>query len=288
MPSGPRREDHILRVFLSAYEDCFWKDAEPEFPDKLPADGPEVPRVDALARKDGRTVAVEHTLIEPFLGERGDRALFEPAFEAVRQDAALSVQDRITDVYVPVGILAGHRRKAHAEIAGGIHAWLKQNVERLPEGWSEQPCTIRLTGRDPIETTLNVRVVPSPGFSNFIIARQQVTVDLDKVVARALAAKLPKLVETPADKRVLLLERQHMNSTPMQILDEVENLRPSVPALAQVDDIWVVETIAYEREGILFFERYDPSMNKTGEISYYEGRVKTRWEEGLDYPVVER
>jgi hypothetical protein len=48
-----------------------------------------------------------------------------------------------------------------------------------------------------------------------------------------------------ATRRVLLSERRHMNLVPKQILDEIESLRPSFPALNKVDEIWVVETIFY-------------------------------------------
>ena len=42
---------------------------------------------------------------------------------------------------------------------------------------------------------------------------------------RALRRKLPKLIATDADKRILIFERDHFNFFPEQILDEIENQR---------------------------------------------------------------
>jgi hypothetical protein len=52
-------------------------------------------------------------------------------------------------------------------------------------------------------------------------------------------------VNTAADKRILFLERQHMNLLPNRILDEIDKLKPAFPDLALVDEIWILETIFY-------------------------------------------
>jgi hypothetical protein len=70
--------------------------------------------------------------------------------------------------------------------------------------------------------------------------------DFGDVVRRVLATKLPKLTKQPADKRVLILERLHMNLVPKQILDEIKKQVPSFPQLADVDEVWILETIGYE------------------------------------------
>ena len=80
--------------------------------------------------------------------------------------------------------------------------------------------------------------------------------DLGSVIDKALMNKLPKLVNTAAHKRVLLLERQHMNLLPEQILGEIENRKSMFPQLAQVHEIWIVETMFYDYDGYLRFELY--------------------------------
>jgi hypothetical protein len=46
--------------------------------------------------------------------------------------------------------------------------------------------------------------------------------NLGEVIDKALKQKLPKLARTRADKRILFLERRHMNLYPKSMLDEVE------------------------------------------------------------------
>jgi hypothetical protein len=77
------------------------------------------------------------------------------------------------------------------------------------------------------------------------VRRQQVGNSLGDVVVKVLKRKLPKLVNTAADKRILLLERQHMNLVPEHILGEIEKLRASFLNLAGVHEVWFIETILY-------------------------------------------
>ena len=90
MPAGPRREDDIIRTFLSAYEDKYWNGVETTFPDKEEDGG-----IDTFIEKGGRSLAIEHTLIEPFVDERRDRALFDREIQPIRRDETLVVPDRI-------------------------------------------------------------------------------------------------------------------------------------------------------------------------------------------------
>jgi hypothetical protein len=68
MPTSSRREDAIVEAFLSRYEDGSWADARLEWLDKI-MDG--AVEVRATRSSDGKRVAVEHTIIEPFTGGPG-------------------------------------------------------------------------------------------------------------------------------------------------------------------------------------------------------------------------
>jgi hypothetical protein len=68
MPTKPRTEDTLIKLFLSAYENNTWAGCEVQWLDQQ-QDG----AVEVLAtRPDGRSLAIEHTLIESFIGERED------------------------------------------------------------------------------------------------------------------------------------------------------------------------------------------------------------------------
>ncbi len=71
MPTGERREDTFIQQFCSAYENYSWADADIDWRDKR-IDG----AVDAvLTRKsDGQVLAIEHTIVEPFIGDKRDLA----------------------------------------------------------------------------------------------------------------------------------------------------------------------------------------------------------------------
>jgi hypothetical protein len=213
--------------------------------------------IDALATRssDGKTLALEHTLIEPFVGDKEDFSFFERAFLQIEKDGSLVVAGRWTQVFVPVGTLRNHRRQGQLEeIVRTVHEWIRENREVLPEGESRHPCFVKATRQ---EITLSTEVVPLRGSGKLNIRRQQVADDLSQVVAKALARKLPKLVSTPATRRVLLLERQHMILLPSRILAEIDSLRPKYSALQDVHEIWIVETMAWRSDHCLFFERLD-------------------------------
>jgi hypothetical protein len=70
-------------------------------------------------------------------------------------------------------------------------------------------------------------------------------VNLGDVVEKSLRKKLPKLVNTKSNRRILLLERQHMNLPPEMMLQEIRDRRAAFPELSSMDEIWIIETIFY-------------------------------------------
>lgn len=105
-----------------------------------------------------------------------------------------------------------------------------------------------------LQFRLHTRLVPLRE-AKLTIGRLQVGQNLGSVVQKALANKLPKLINTPADRRILMLKRQHMNLYPRGILAEIQKRTAMFPELTQVDEVWFVETVGYETESILYFER---------------------------------
>lgn len=87
MPTTARPESHIIRIFVSAYEKGSWKDAVLTFPDELQDGG-----IDGLAtRSDGRILAIEHTVVEPFVGDIADQSEMVPMFAVIEHDETLLV-----------------------------------------------------------------------------------------------------------------------------------------------------------------------------------------------------
>ncbi|MCC7155838.1 MAG: hypothetical protein IT161_14780 [Bryobacterales bacterium] len=281
---GATREDPFIKQFLSAYEHGTWADADVLKPDAIDRTNPAVDQI-ATRKRDGRTLAIEHTIIEPFVQEKEDFASFSRAdFLSIENDPSLPVPGIWIEVFVPVGTLQNQLPAARAAIVQSVHDWIKANRLTLPEGSSQQPCAVNGT---PAKITLTVRVTPlrrgdkaEPGALH--IRRQQIDNNLGDVIEKALRKKLPKLVNTPSDKRILLLERQHMNLLPESMLAEIETRRASFPELAKVNEIWIIETIFYGTAGgtYLRFELYK-NGHVTRSYDFKDGKLLTRFEGGF-------
>jgi hypothetical protein len=280
MPTTARAENHIIRLFVSAYEKGSWKDAALTFPDEVKDGG-----IDGFAeRTDGETLAIEHTVVEPFVGDIADQAEMLPMFPSIEKDDTLLVPGLWIQLFVPVGTLHLQKPGVRQTIVKAVHEWLRANRLALPKGDSEHPCIVAGSpGKLDTEITLTLKIVDLPGDGKLHIRRQQIGDSFGDVIEKMLAKKLPKLVKTAASKRVLLLERRHINLHPKRMIDEIEKRRSSFPDLAQVHEIWIVETMFY---GTAFggeyirFERYDASK----EVASYDfdgTALLTRHEEGV-------
>lgn len=286
VPTESTRDDDFIRLFLSAYEDGSWADATLTKPDNIDRTKPAVDQR-ATRKSDGKTVAIEHTIIEPFVRDKEDFASFERAFLRIENDKSLPVPGRWVQVFVPVGTLQNQRKTgARAAIVDSVHGWIKSNRLALRDGTSQHRCAkAGIPGKPPSEITLTLDVVPlhaaEAGILN--VRRQQVDSNLGEVIKRALEKKLPKLVNTVADKRILLLERQHMNLYPQSMLDEIEKLRSSFPNLAHVDEIWIVETILYGTAfggTYLRFELYEKG-NLVRSFDFKDRKLRMKSENGV-------
>jgi len=203
MPTRCRRENEVIEVFLSAYENDSWADSEKEWLDEE-LDG----AVEVLATRtcDGLKLAIEHTIIQPFDTDKLDFARFAPVFLPIEQDNSLAVPERATYVYIPVGTLK--RGTDWTQFGKATHAWLRDNVKALPNGKSYHSFSVGPdSGPKTSEISLSVRVVDIPGFVGKLFVRRSGPIELSKVVNKALADKVQKLAKTKAGKRILLLER---------------------------------------------------------------------------------
>jgi hypothetical protein len=260
----PTREDPFIKRLLSAYERSSWADATLVKPDSIDRANPAVDQI-ATRRSDGKTLAIEHTIIEPFIGDKEDFAFFQSAFLGIEKDESLLVPGLWIQVFVPVGTLRNQPQESRDAIVQSVHCWIKSNRDIVPNGVSQHHCSAAGgPGELPFDITLSLKMVPLHDGSvaergTLHVRRQEVDSSLGDVIEKALTKKLSKLVNTSADKRILLLERQHMNLLPERTLGEIEKRRVSFPDLADVDEIWIIETIFYGtafRRTCLHFELY--------------------------------
>ena len=275
----PTREDPFIKQFLTAYEDGSWGNADVVKPDALDRTNPAVDQL-ATRKSDGKRLAIEHTMIEPFLGERSDLDTFKTKFLDIEKDTSLILPGRWLQIFVPVGALRNQPAAARDAFVKSVHAWIRSNRLALPFGEGIHACAITgIPGGPPFEILLNVKVTrlgrwdaDQPGVIH--VRRQQMEVNLGDVVEKALKKKVPKLVSADADKRILLLERQHMNLLPKMILEEVKKRRASFPALIGVDEIWIIETIFHGTAfggSYIRFERHSENGDLVQSYDFSDG-----------------
>ncbi|HYK38292.1 hypothetical protein [Alloacidobacterium sp.] len=277
-----RYEQDLIRLFVSAYENFAWAAS-----DIKRLDEEKDSAIEALVKRtDGLTMAIEHTLIEPFIGDRSDLAKFER--QAIRRriedDKSLAVPNTGIKIFVPVGIFDGQKPANRDVIVESIYCWIVNHRLHLREGMHQYLCDV--PGMPPVTLTVerNRFGLPRPYPGYVLVGRQQVTNDLHKVIKNALEKKLPKLVKEKADRHVLLLERDEFNFFPDLIFNEIERQRSNFLLLENVDEIWHVETIFYKQGGHVYFElRRGEQVLET--MTFENGDLTGHSKEGMPYPI---
>ncbi len=250
---SPPRERPLIEMLLSAYDCDSWKDASRDWVEERQDSAVEV----VATKPDGTRLALEHTIVQPFVGEKFDSQKFMKAFDRIEKNPDLTFPERNLDVIIPVGALpVGYDWE---QIGEELLTWLKANHTSAPEGHSKYTVPVGLSSkRGPLPLSVGLQVTSLPGMAgSCLIVRDQMPMTLASTVERALKTKIPKLVGTQADKRILLFERDQMAPGDNQIYDEVVELAPAFPDLEKIDEIWFVNTSIYQTEGWAYFALID-------------------------------
>ena len=133
---SPRKERPLIELLLSAYQDDAYRECTLDWLEDT-QDG----AVEVLAtNRAGETLAIEHTLIQPFAGEKQDSDRFLKAFARIEQDKSLIVPEWDIDIFIPVGALpTGYDWGA---IGDEVRVWLATQRCLLPEGTNRQTCMV--------------------------------------------------------------------------------------------------------------------------------------------------
>lgn len=267
-----RPERPLIRVLLSAYGNEAWKNAKLHWLEDE-QDG----AIDVLATKsDGATLAIEHTLIQLFSGEKEDSTRFAATFSRIERSPMLVVPERSLVVFIPIrAVTTGYHWD---EIGEELQSWLIANHAGLPEGYSTHIVAVgNSSKKGPLPLQIGIQNTTHPGLGGccLIVSNDNVPNDLGNSVEEALTRKLPKLVETDADKRILLLERDQIPPAPQLIYDELAKRQAMFPRLARVDEIWFVNTAFYEINKSLSFDLID-SRGRVETLTFRGGSLIQR------------
>lgn len=250
-----KRDQRIVELFLSGYNSKFGsKYRIKDWPDQRVRNKP---AVDAIAVDEARSLAIEHTLLQPFVGERKDSDRFNAVVAPLENDQELLIPNFEFLITVEVGAIPGGVDWGGAYRL--VRSWLGNHLRSLPEG----PSSHSIQGL-PFELKFLVEKNHDdlPDFPGALFVLRFAPADsLDEVMRTALSRKLPKLVETPTDKHFLLLEKSDILHGYVRAWRAIETLRPEFPRLKDLDCVWVANTVGWVREGYLSFSELWPNVN---------------------------
>jgi hypothetical protein len=245
------RDRILIEDFLRGYNQHIGETYQPATrPDEVER---QKQAVDWIAKNClGRILANEHTLIQPFIGEKDDAQRLMTVIAPLEADHSLRIPGKSLDVFVGVGAIP--RGPDWKLVGPTVIAWFRDARLTVPEGQSVH--SVPDVGFD---LTLHIEKDDSPYPEGRVcVSRSDIPDDFQLVVRKALEDKLPKLAGTRADKRILLFEKDNLPRGYTEIGKVIESLKGEFPDLAKVDEVWVVNTVARVSEGCLFFLRVWP------------------------------
>lgn len=272
MPTtGDRFEDKLVELFMSVYDERTWAGdlSVRRSPEKVMDGGVELL---ATRTSDGETLAVEHTLIEPFVGDKSDfHKHFKELALALKADESLQVPGYAIYLEAPVNVLP--LRSKRPQIIAEIIAWLARERMTFPEEPTlrDCPCPSHPEGK----VTMRVRTQPlGDKDAKFLIPQRFGEMRVGDAVEKALRQKLSKLAKTGARRLLLMLERENGWVLPEAICKDVERLRPKFPLLAGVQ-VWIVDTASFDtKKEYIDFRRYEGDHVKESFV-FFRGQLES-------------
>lgn len=201
----------------------------------------------------GETLAIEHTLIQPFPEERGDRARFMETLATLEHHSELLQPGWMYTASLPVG-----------SIPSGIN-WtavpmeLLKQLPRILTGLSEGNHLIHVGTADwTVNLQLSKRPLRPDDPGRFHTARVYPGDPGPELIMKALHKKAPKLTVAAGDKKLLLLEQDNIAGSVPDQFDKVRGDSEANRLLAGVDEVWWVLTAILESEHTIFTSLMTP------------------------------
>ena len=235
----------------------------------------------ATRKSDGLKIAIEHTLIEPFVGEKTDfHSHFKELAIQLRADQSLMEPGTALYVNAPVNVLP--RRADWQGIIADVSAWLRNNRKAFSDEMVQRDCPS--PNHPDGKVALQVRLQSFEGSDAFVIVQRYGEMALGDSVRKALERKLRNLVATEVDRRLLMLERDQAWVYPEAICEEVERLRPAFRDLDGVHELWIVDTATFgdKREYVDFQRREGKRIVES--FTFYRGELESMSRNGMPIP----
>jgi hypothetical protein len=248
-----KRDQKLVALFLERFNELTGSTFQvKEWPDDNERTKP---AVEAIAVDElGTTLAIEHTLLQPFDGEREDTTRFLLAVGTLEKDESL----RLPGYCVYISFYVGSIPKGvkWSAINPAIREWLREHIAAFPTGHSKQ-----VIPNLPFELRVGVtKTAIRDGYERIFFMRYEPPESLNVVMQTAMRRKLPKLVGTDADRRILLLEQNDIAHGHGATHEAIKTAGKDFPELASVNEIWVVDTVGWESGDYLSYLRAYPDL----------------------------
>jgi len=283
MPSvKPRREDQLIELFLSVYENRSWA-GELSKRDPVERVADNAVEIVATQLATGRTLAIEHTVIEPFIGEKKDfHQNFQEFQRQLHADESLKEPGVALYVDAPVNVLPKGVR--WQPIIDDVQAWLmaekstfgiKKKIRACPSPNHPDGTIALQVRRQPLERTTE----------GFVIVHRYGEIRVAGSVRKALEKKLPKLAATNVGCRILMLDRDQGFVYAEAILEEIERLRPEFPDLRHVHEVWICDTATFGTPGAwVEFTRQENGQHAES-FAFDHGKLESIGRNGMPVPL---
>jgi hypothetical protein len=200
-------------------------------------------------------MAFEHTLIEPFEGERSDTDRFMRVFSRLEGSVDLMKPTYDVDIIVRVGAIptgVDWERTGEA-----VRRHLASRIPNLSEG---RTLELVAEAEFPLEFTLSISPHDLGERDHVWISRSLPKDSLELVVRRALERKLPKLVNEHADRRVLLLEKADIACGITDARAAIDKIADEFPLVKTIDEIWLTITHTWNSDETVFYYELCPEL----------------------------
>lgn len=193
--------------------------------------------IDALASDGTTTLAIEHTLLQPFTGERQDTAVFLKTVATLDKAPRLMLPNTSVTLSFEVGAVP--KGVDWMTVAPAVEQWYLNMRGQLPEGRSHYVIAGLPFALDVIVDRTSLK--HPRGF--FFISRQMPPAKpLIETVEQALKTKVDKLTAASAVRRILLLEKDIPIYGNGEVGELLEQLLPQFPKFANIDEVWIADT----------------------------------------------
>src|SRR5574337_480671 len=250
-PARFERDDiELVKLFLGEYKDSdgnsYYLKVRPDIVER------NAKAVEAVAVDErGHRLAIEHTLLLPFEGKKADDVPFLTVFGPLRRDRSLLVPNRFIWVQCPALSISKGKGIDWNDVGQKVLNWFRVARETFPAD-GESRYAIPDVG---FELTVTVETMDRPGSDGAVVVSRILPYDKPfiDVLRRSLHSKVPKLVKTPADKHILLLEDEGFSIRVDRLVQGINSSIGELAALKELDEVWVVYTVDWKISGDVLF-----------------------------------